>query len=183
VRMVCNVVARCRAETPCPSWASVSSSRSRRRRGRTVDPVAGEGCRLARRRFFERARSRLARCRCRRSRAVNRPATSVRFGTSKNAPRSIFSVVAFRVPTRAALNRATGDGLRRSRFRAFAIPEAVRFPRHSRSLGAVSLPSGLPERRLMLSTIRRIRLPHARRISAALSVQFRAEAHLFPESL
>jgi hypothetical protein len=68
--------------------------------------------------------------------------------------------VAFRVPTRAALNRATGDGLRRSRFRAFAIPEAVRFPRHSRSLGAVSLPSGLPERRLMLSTIRRIRLPH-----------------------
>jgi len=27
-RMVCDVRARCRARTPCPSWASVSSSRS-----------------------------------------------------------------------------------------------------------------------------------------------------------
>jgi len=33
VKMVCNVDARFRTQTPCPSWASISSSRSRRRRG------------------------------------------------------------------------------------------------------------------------------------------------------
>lgn len=35
---VCNVDARCRAATPCPSWACMSSSRSHRNRGRTMRP-------------------------------------------------------------------------------------------------------------------------------------------------
>jgi hypothetical protein len=52
-------------------------------------PSPGKSCRHAHRRCPGRTRGRLARCRCRRSRAVNRPATSVRFWTSKNAPRSI----------------------------------------------------------------------------------------------
>jgi hypothetical protein len=57
--------------TPCPSWASVSSSRSRRPRGRAHRPVTGE--RSATRppsllRGTEEPRNRLARCRRRRSR-------------------------------------------------------------------------------------------------------------------
>jgi len=68
--------------------------------------------------------------------------------------------VAFRVSTLASLNLGPGDGSRFSRFRAFAIPEAVRWPRRPWSLGAVSLPSDLPDRRCMLSTTRRIRFPH-----------------------
>jgi hypothetical protein len=43
VRMVCNVVVRFRLATPYPSWASISSSRSRRPRGQTSTPVTGDG--------------------------------------------------------------------------------------------------------------------------------------------
>jgi hypothetical protein len=89
VRMVCDVGVRFQKPAPYPSWASISSSRSRRHRGRQVAPSPGKSCRHAHRRCPGRTRGRLARCRCRRSRAVNRPATSVRFWTSKNAPRSI----------------------------------------------------------------------------------------------
>ena len=42
MRMVCDVGVRFQKPAPCPSWASISSSRSRRHRGRQTAPVTGE---------------------------------------------------------------------------------------------------------------------------------------------